>query len=96
MDLWQMRYFIQICNDQSFTKAAKSLYITEQGLSKAIKNIEDEFQTKLFECTSKGVKPTIYGELLLDKSQKILIEYDDMVYAIFKKTIPVLHLNFLN
>lgn len=85
MDLWQMRYFIQIYNDKSLSKAAKNLYISEQGLSKAIKKIEDEFQIKLFERTSKGVIPTLYGELLLDKSQRILSDYDEMVYSLFNK-----------
>lgn len=85
VDIWQMRYFIQIYNDKSLTKAAKNLYISQQGLSKAIKNIEDEFQISLFERSAKGVKPTIYGEILLQKSQKIINDYDEMVYSLSNK-----------
>lgn len=82
MDLWKMRYFVQICNDKSITKAAKNLYISQQGLSKAIKSIEDEFQVCLLERSSKGVKPTQHGEILLDKCKKIISEYDEMVESL--------------
>lgn len=79
MELWQMRYFNQIYYDKSLTKAAKNLYISQQGLSKTIKNMEAEFHIKLFERTSRGIQPTIYGEILFEKSQKMLEEYDEMV-----------------
>lgn len=82
MDLWQMRYFIQIYNDKSLTKAAKHLFISEQGLSKTIKNLEEEFQIPLFERSSKGIMPTKYGEILLEKSQKILSDYDEMITSL--------------
>jgi Transcriptional regulator len=82
MDLWQMRYFIQIYNDRSLTKAAKHLFISQQGLSKTIKNIEDEFQIPLFERSVGGIKPTKYGEILVEKSQKIINEYDELVAAL--------------
>jgi DNA-binding transcriptional LysR family regulator len=85
MDIWQMRYFIQTYEDKSFTRAAQNLYITQQGLSKTIKNIENEFQIPLFERTGKGVIPTVYGKIMLEKSKRILNEYDDMVNALFRE-----------
>lgn len=80
-----MRYFIQIYNDKSLTKAAKNLYISQQGLSKAIKNVEEELQVPLFERSVKGVTPTIYGDILLEGSKKIISEYDEMVNSIHNK-----------
>ena len=82
MNLWQMRYFVQICDDKSITKAAKNLYISQQGLSKAIKSIEDEFQICLLDRSSMGVRPTQHGEILLDKCKKIINEYDEMVESL--------------
>jgi Transcriptional regulator len=84
MELWQMKYFIQVCNDKSFSKAAKKLYISQQGLSKAIKTIEDEFQVILFERSARGVTPTLYGELLYEQAYKILVEYDKMLDLFYK------------
>lgn len=42
MDIKTLKYFLQICKDGSFSKAAKNLYISQQGLSKAISNLEKE------------------------------------------------------
>jgi DNA-binding transcriptional LysR family regulator len=87
MEIWQMRYFMQVYCDKSFSKAAKKLYISQQGLSKTIKNIEDEFQVPLFERTAKGVSPTIFGELLFEKTQQILSDYDEMISIVQKKLL---------
>lgn len=85
MDIWQMRYFIQVYNDRSLTQAAKELFISQQGLSKTIKNIEDEFQITLFERTSKGVIPTNSAELLIENSKQIVNYYDEMVTELNQK-----------
>lgn len=86
MDIWQMRYFIQIYNDKSLTKAAKSLYISEQSLSKTIKKIEEELHILLFERSSKGLKPTAEGEYLLERSSRILNDYDEMIDTFHNKS----------
>lgn len=85
MDIWQMRYFIQVYNDKSLTQAAKKLFISQQGLSKTIKNIEDEFQVTLFERTSKGVIPTNNAELLIENSKQIVNSYDEMINKLHQK-----------
>lgn len=86
MDLYQMRYFIQIYNDKSLTKAAKNLYISEQCLSKTIKKIEDELQIILFERSSRGLKPTVDGEYLVERFNHILNDYDEMIDNFHKKS----------
>ena len=79
-DIWvelkQLKYFLQICKDESFSKAAKNLYITQQGLSKAIKHLEEEIHAPVFYRTVTGIKLTQYGEYLQEKSQHILQETD--------------------
>lgn len=86
MELWQMRYFIEVYNEKSFSKASRNLYISQQGLSKSIKNIETEFQILLFERTARGIKPTPYGELLFEQSQIIINDYERMI-NLFHKNI---------
>lgn len=86
MEIWQMRYFIQVYNDKSFSKASKNLYISQQGLSKTIRNMEDELQISLFERSSKGVNPTEYGDILLEKTQEIVNIYDQMIEFLHSKT----------
>lgn len=85
MDIYQMRYFIQIYNDKSLTKAAKNLYISEQCLSKTIKKIEEELHIVLFERSARGLKPTVDGEYLLERSSHILNDYDEMIDTLHRK-----------
>jgi len=85
MEIRQIKNFIQVCNDKSFSKAAENLHISQQGLSKAIKNLEDELEISLFDRSSKGVKPTEFGNLLLERSQKIVNEFDLMVDFLYDK-----------
>ena len=36
----ELEYFLRLCEEKSFSAAAQKLFITQQGLSKAIKNLE--------------------------------------------------------
>ena len=76
MDVKLLRYFVQICKDKSFSKASKNLYITQQGLSRAIKNLEEYVQVPLFYRKINGVEVTKYGEYLEQQSMSILNQFD--------------------
>lgn len=76
MDIKQLKYFLQVCKHKSFSKAAKEIYITQQGLSKAISNLEEELQYPLFYNTANGIRTTKYGEYLQKQSERIVQEFD--------------------
>ena len=76
MDIKTLRYFLQICEDGSFSKASKSLYISQQGLSKSISNLEKEIGVPLFNRTSSGNQLTEYGEYLKNKASTIVYQFD--------------------
>ncbi len=78
MEIGQIKYFIEVYNCKSFSRAAKNLHISQQGLSKTIKNLEEELNISLFNRSSKGVQPTEFGNLLLEKSHNIVDEFDLM------------------
>ena len=48
MDIRQMRYFLEICKFGSISQAAGSLFISQQGLSSAIRRLEQELGCDLF------------------------------------------------
>ncbi len=48
----------------SFSKAAKSLYMTQPAISQAIMQLEDELEIRLFTRTPRGVVLTKEGEIL--------------------------------
>lgn len=48
LELKQLEYFLQLCDDLSFTSAARKLFITQQALSRSIHNLEKELGVPLF------------------------------------------------
>jgi len=60
------RVFCEVAKHRSFSKTAKSLYMTQPAVSQAIMNMERELGTRLFTRTSKGVNLTNDGRLLYE------------------------------
>ncbi|MGI6668805.1 MAG: LysR family transcriptional regulator [Acetivibrionales bacterium] len=64
LDLY--RIFCEVAKNNSFSKAAKKLYITQPAVSQAIMNLEKELDVRLFTRTFKGVTLTNEGQLLFE------------------------------
>lgn len=74
----QLKHFSEVYYYRNISKAAKQLYITQQGLSKSIKNLEAEFKTKLFIRTQQGVVPTAFADSIINNVRTILDEEDSI------------------
>lgn len=61
MELRNLYYFLQVCEDKSFSAAAAKLYITQQALSKGVKALERELGCELFQKSGNGLQLTAYG-----------------------------------
>lgn len=72
MDLRQLRYFVGIVDEGSFTAAAQRLNIAQPALSHNIRNLESELGVKLLTRGTQGVKPTPAGARLYEHAQVIL------------------------
>jgi DNA-binding transcriptional LysR family regulator len=75
MDIRQMQYFIEICRQRSFAKAAERLYISQQGLSMAISRLEEELSSKLFWRSGKELRLSEQGEFLLPHAEEIISQF---------------------
>ena len=75
MEIRELRYFVQIAKDHSYTHAAEHLYISQPALSKTMKKIEKEFGVTLFITKNNVVNLTEYGKCLYDKAVLILKEF---------------------
>ncbi len=64
MDQKELRYFLTVCKERSLSAAAEKLYISQQGLSKAMSKLEAELQVPLFLRTTAGIRLTPYGQEL--------------------------------
>lgn len=74
-----LRFFLGLCRDKSIRKASQSLFISPQGLSKAMKNLEAELGVQLFTRSNEGVVPTKAGKIVAKKARGILDAYDTML-----------------
>lgn len=75
MNLHHIHYAIEIARYGSFNKAAANLFISQPGLSRCIKELEDELGFKLFIRTSGGVLPTHQGQEFLHRAKRLNEQY---------------------
>jgi DNA-binding transcriptional LysR family regulator len=71
MDLRQLRYFIAVAEERSFTVAARRLNISQPPLSQHIQSLEAALGTQLLYRTSRKVELTQAGEALLARARAI-------------------------
>ena len=72
MELRLLRYFLTVAKEQSFTKAAEQLHITQPTLSRQMTALEDELEITLFLRTGKRTTLTDEGILLKRRALEIL------------------------
>lgn len=76
MDMRQLMYFVEVARQQSFTKAAQKLNISQPALSKCIHNLEDEIGTSLFVRKAGTITITDAGKLVLEKANDLVVHFD--------------------
>lgn len=75
MTLQQLKYAVKIADCKSASKAAAQLFITQPALSVAIRELEDEIGTAIFERSNHGMKVTPEGEEFLEHARMMTQEY---------------------
>lgn len=76
MNLTELKYIVAIAQYGSVNAAAREMYVAQPNISKAIKNLEEEFGIRLFERSSAGMVPTEEGHRFILQSKRILEEID--------------------
>jgi LysR family hydrogen peroxide-inducible transcriptional activator len=79
MEIYQLRYFVAVAEEGSFTKAASRAHISQPSLSQQILNLEEELTQKLFHRMGRRVTLTDAGHLLLQRARDILAETDETI-----------------
>ena len=72
MDLRQMEYLLAVAEERHFTRAAELAGISQSGLSAAIRSLEEELGTPLFDRTTRRVELTEAGSALLPYARDML------------------------
>ena len=72
MELTQLEFFTTVVEEGSFSKAAERVYRTQPAVSIAIRRLEEEIGTKLFDRSQKTPTLTEAGELVYDYAKRML------------------------
>ena len=79
MNLREMNYVVAIYEEQSISKAAERLYISQPSLSKFLINLERELNAQLFDRTTNPLTPTEYGRAYIETARSMLNLNSDML-----------------
>lgn len=72
MTLTELRYIVTLAQEQHFGRAAERCHVSQPTLSIAVKKLEEELDTAIFERTKTRVYPTPLGQKIVSQAQKVL------------------------
>ena len=76
MELRHLRYFLAVAETRNFTRAAARCFVAQSALSQQIARLEKDVGSELFSRTSRSVRLTAAGDLLVPLARRILTDVD--------------------
>lgn len=78
MDIKALRYFIEVVNQQSFTRASEKLFVTQPTISKMIRNLEQEVDQPLLHRDGRRLWLTDAGQVVYQRAGEILAQFNQL------------------
>jgi DNA-binding transcriptional LysR family regulator len=72
IDLKQLKYFLAVAEEKSFSRAAERLHISQPPLSQQIMKLESELGVRLFARTTRSFELTVAGKALMVEAADLL------------------------
>ena len=76
MDLRQLRYLVALAEEQNFTRAAAREHVAQPALSQQVRRLEDELGVVLVERTTRHMRLTEAGDILVARARRVMAEVD--------------------
>ncbi len=80
--LHQLKIFLKVSENQSITRAAEELHLTQPAISIQLKKLQDQFELPLTEVIGRQLYVTDFGKEIAIRSKRILDEADGIKYTI--------------
>jgi DNA-binding transcriptional LysR family regulator len=73
-----LRYFVAVAEELSFTKAAtERLFISQPALSKQVRQLETTLKVSLFDRDHRSIRLTVAGAALLPQARDVIARWDE-------------------
>jgi len=74
----QLRAFLAVYQLRKLSTAAQRLFVTQSAVSMLIRQLEDGLDTRLFDRTTRSLKPTAAAEQMMVTVERILRDVDSL------------------
>jgi DNA-binding transcriptional LysR family regulator len=79
MELRHLRYFVAVAEEENVSRAALKLHVSQPGISRQIRDLEDEIGFPLFERSAKSVRLTAAGKVFFAEAKEVLLHAEEAV-----------------
>jgi DNA-binding transcriptional LysR family regulator len=76
VSLQQLKVFVAVARERSFTRAAREFDLTQSAVSRCVRELEDAVELKLFDRTTRQVELTHVGASLVRRIGRLLDEIE--------------------
>ncbi len=87
MNTRQLEYFVSLAETLSFTKTAQKFYISQTAVTKQIKALENNLDTKLFDRNNHRVELTPAGNVFFTQAKAILYKIEEATERVHLTTV---------
>lgn len=78
-DLRYMRYFIAVAEELNFRRAAERLHVAQPAISRAIRELESDLDTRLLERNNRRVELTDAGQVFLEGCRRLAGDIEALI-----------------
>ncbi|HSI33556.1 MAG TPA: LysR family transcriptional regulator, partial [Tepidisphaeraceae bacterium] len=87
-DVHQLRSFLAVAENLSFTRAAEGLFLTQSAVSHQIADLERALGVELFIRHGRTIELTPAGRVLVDRARRIFADLKDAKAAVVAAARP--------
>ncbi|GGY09215.1 LysR family transcriptional regulator [Litchfieldella qijiaojingensis] len=78
MEFRQLRYFLAVVEEGSVSAASRRVHVAQPALTRQIRLLEEDLETRLFDRHARGMHLTVAGRALVEEAQELLDRRDQI------------------